>query len=351
MFKCKSSSFLCNTTNHTYLNNIHSKNMKRLLEVYDSILYKHKVTLCPNFKYSQFNMFLNATLVSDSAKLANINKEVAEMVKQGQFEDLGHKFLTWGVDLSLKVLTAFIIFFIGRWIIKRLSKVIDKLTTKQKMDSTLKGFLGNTLNVFLYIFLIIVIINIVGAKSVSLAALIGSAGLAIGLAVKDNLSNFAGGVMLLFNKPFKVGDYIEVQSQAGTVRNIGILYTMLTTSDFKTIYIPNGPLSTGTIVNISRQPRRRIEIVVSLEYGTDVEVAKSLLLEIAHNHPKVFKDPAPFARMAVMGDNSIDFKLRVWTKSSDFWDVTFDLNEEIYKQLNERGLNIPFQQLTVHVEK
>ena len=296
-------------------------------------------------------MFLNITLVSDSLRLANTNKEVAEMIKQGRFEELGHKVLTWGLDLGLKILTAFIIFFIGRWIIKKLSKLVDKVSTKQKMDSTLKGFLGNVLNVLLYIFLIVVIINIVGAKSVSLAALIGSAGLAVGLAVKDNLSNFAGGVMLLFNKPFKVGDYIEVQSQAGTVRNIGILYTMLTTSDFKTIYIPNGPLSTGTIVNISRQPRRRVEIVVSLEYGTDVEVAKNLLLEIANNHPKVFKDPAPFARMAVMGDNSIDFKLRVWARSSDFWDVTFDLNEEIYKQVNEKGLSIPFPQLTLHVEK
>ena len=297
------------------------------------------------------NILLNATLLSDSLRLANTNKEVAEMIKQGRFEDLGHKFLTWGVDLGLKVLTAFIIFFIGRWIIKRLSKIVDKLTTKQKMDSTLKGFLGNVLNVFLYIFLIIVIINIVGTKSVSLAALIGSAGLAVGLAVKDNLSNFAGGVMLLFNKPFKVGDYIEVQSQAGTVRNIGILYTMLTTSDFKTIYIPNGPLSSGTIVNISRQPRRRVEIVVSLEYGTDVDVAKNLLLEIANNHPKVLKNPEPFARMAVMGPHSIDFKLRVWTNSSDFWPVTFDLNEEIYNQINEKGLIIPFEQLTVHVEK
>lgn len=296
-------------------------------------------------------MLLNATLISDSLRLANTNKEMAEMIKQGRFEDFGHKLLTWGVDLGLKIMAAFIIFFIGRWIIKRLSKVVDNIAIKRKMDSTLKGFLGNTINVFLYIFLIIVIINTVGTKSVSLAALIGSAGLAIGLAVKDNLSNFAGGVMLLFNKPFKVGDYIEVQSQAGTVRNIGILYTMLTTSDFKTIYIPNGPLSTGTIVNISRQPRRRIEIVVSLEYGTDVEVAKSLLLEIANNHPKVFKDPEPFARMAVMGDNSIDFKLRVWAKSSDFWDVTFDLNEEIYKQVSEKGLSIPFPQLTVHVEK
>lgn len=296
-------------------------------------------------------MFLKATLVNDSLRLINSNKEVAEMIKQGRFEDLGNKIITWSVDLGLKIITAFIIFFIGRWLIKRIGKMIGNITLKRKMDSTLRGFLGNTLNVLLYIFLFIIIINIVGTKSFSIAALIGSAGLAVGLAVKDNLSNFAGGVMLLFNKPFRVGDYIEVQSNAGTVREVGILYTMMTTSDNKTIYIPNGPLSTGNIINISAQPTRRSEIVVSIEYGTDVEIVKNLLLEIANNHPKVLKQPEPFARMTTMNEHSIDFKLRVWINNSDFWSVTFDLNEEIYKQVNEKGLVVPFQQLTVHVEK
>lgn len=294
-------------------------------------------------------MFLNATLVSDSLKIIKNNDEISEMIKQGHFEGLGNKLLTWGLELAWKIFLAFIIFFIGKWLIGRIRKMTDKVTSIQKMDTTLRGFMKNALDVFLYILLIFIIINIVGTKTFSIAALIGSAGLAIGLAVKDNLANFAGGVMLLFNKPFKVGDYIEAQSNAGTVREIGILYTMMTTSDNKTIYLPNGPLSTGSIINISTQSTRRVEIVVSLEYGTDVEVAKSLLLNIAKSHSKVLKSPEPFARMTSMNEHSIDFKLRVWVNKSDFWPVTFDLNEEIYKQINEKGLVIPFKQMTVHI--
>lgn len=294
-------------------------------------------------------MFLNATLVSDSLKIIKNNDEISEMIKQGHFEGLGNKLLTWGLELAWKIFLAFIIFFIGKWLIGRIRKMTDKVTSMQKMDTTLRGFMKNALDVFLYILLIIIIINIVGTKTFSIAALIGSAGLAIGLAVKDNLANFAGGVMLLFNKPFKVGDYIEAQSNAGTVREIGILYTMMTTSDNKTIYLPNGPLSTGSIINISTQSTRRVEIVVSLEYGTDVEVAKSLLLNIAKSHSKVLKSPEPFARMTSMNEHSIDFKLKVWVNKSDFWPVTFDLNEEIYKQINEKGLVIPFKQMTVHI--
>lgn len=294
-------------------------------------------------------MFLNTTLINDSLKIIEKGEGITEMIKQGRLEAIGYNILTWSIDLAWKIFIAFVIFFIGRWLIGRIRKMTDKITTMQKMDSTLQGFMRNALDVFLYILLFIIIINVVGTKTFSIAALIGSAGLAIGLAVKDNLANFAGGVMLLFNKPFKVGDYIEAQSNAGTVKSIGILYTMMTTADNKTIYIPNGPLSTGTIINISTQPTRRVEIIVSIQYGTDVEIVKSMLIDIAKNHPNVLKSPEPFARMALMNEHSIDFKLRVWVKKSDFWPVTFDLNEEIYKQINEKKLVVPFKQLTVHL--
>ncbi len=294
-------------------------------------------------------MFLNSTFAIDSLQILKSNDEIAEMIKQGRFEEIGHKFVTWSLEFAWKLFVVVIIFFIGRWLIGRIRKMTDKITSMQKMDTTLRGFMKNALDVFLYILLILIIINVVGTKTFSIAALIGSAGLAIGLAVKDNLSNFAGGVMLLFNKPFKVGDYIEAQSNAGTVRNIGILYTMMTTPDNKTIYIPNGPLSTGNIVNITTQPTRRVEVVVNIEYGTDVEVVKALLLSIAEAHPLVLKSPEPFARMFAMNDHSIDFKLRVWVDKNDFWSVTFDLNEEIYKQINDRGLVVPFNQMTVHI--
>lgn len=219
------------------------------------------------------------------------------------------------------------------------------------MDETLRSFLDNLLSIAAYTALIILIINIVGAQTVSFAALVASAGLAIGLALKDNLANFAGGVMLLFNKPFKNGDFIEAQNLSGTVKAIGILYTTLTSADNKTIFIPNGPLSTGNIINYNTQITRRIDITVSVDYGSDVDKVKSILMDIMQKHAKILADPQPFARMIKMNDSSIDFSLRAWTKTADYWEVTYDLNEEIYNQLNAFGLNIPFPQMTVHIAK
>ncbi len=271
------------------------------------------------------------------------------MIRDGRFEELGERSITWGIEFLGKLAIALLIFFVGKWIIGKIRKFADRIMSRRQMDIALKGFLKNLIEIFLFTLLIILIINIVGSQTVSLAALIASVGLAVGLAVKDNLANFAGGVMLLFNKPFKGGDYIEAQNLAGTVQSVGILYTTLTTADNKTIYIPNGPLSTGNILNYSTQTTRRVEVTTSIEYGTDAEVVKKMLLEIADRHPKVLKNPAPFARMTKMNDDAIDFTLRVWVESSDYWNVTYDLNEEIYKEVNARGLVIPYRQMTVHL--
>ncbi|MDD3625229.1 MAG: mechanosensitive ion channel domain-containing protein [Proteiniphilum sp.] len=275
----------------------------------------------------------------------------AELIKTGQFEKLLDQFLTGSIDFLGKVLIALLIFYLGRWIIRQIAKPVNRILNRRVDDTALRSFLMNILNIALFATLIILIINIVGTKPVSLVALIGSIGLAVGLAVKDNLANFAGGVMLLFNKPFRGGDYIEAQSVAGTVQSVGILYTTLTTFDNKTVHIPNGPLSTGNIVNYSTQATRRVDLTVNVEYGSDVELVKRLLLDIAEKHPQVLKDPAPLSRMVKMNDSSIDFVLRVWTLSGDFWPVTFDLNEQVYDALNANGLNIPFPQMTVHLAK
>jgi small conductance mechanosensitive channel len=275
----------------------------------------------------------------------------AQLIKTGQFEELLDQFLTGSIDFLGKVLIALLIFYLGRWIIKQIDKVFKRMLNRKVDDIALRSFLMNILNIALFATLIILIINIVGSKTVSLVALIGSIGLALGLAVKDNLANFAGGVMLLFNKPFRGGDYIEAQSVAGTVQSVGILYTTLTTFDNKTVHIPNGPLSTGNIINYSTQATRRVDLTVNVDYGSDVELVKRLLLDIAEKHPQVLNDPEPSARMVKMNDSSIDFTLKVWAKGSDFWPVTFDLNEQAYDALVAHGLNIPFPQMTVHMAK
>lgn len=292
---------------------------------------------------------LLTTFISVDSTVVKTGGKVAEMIRDGRFEELGERSITWGIEFLGKLAIALLIFFVGKWIIGKIRKFVDRIMSRRQMDIALKGFLKNLIEIFLFTLLIILIINIVGSQTVSLAALIASAGLAVGLAVKDNLANFAGGVMLLFNKPFKGGDYIEAQNLAGTVQSVGILYTTLTTADNKTIYIPNGPLSTGNILNYSTQTTRRVEVTTSIEYGTDAEVVKKMLLEIADRHPKVLKNPAPFARMTKMNDDAIDFTLRVWVESSDYWNVTYDLNEEIYKEVNARGLVIPYRQMTVHL--
>lgn len=275
----------------------------------------------------------------------------AELIKTGQLDELLDLFLTGSIDFIGKLLIALLIFFLGRWIIKKIDKVFKRILNNRIDDIALRSFLSTLLNVALFATLVILIINVVGSRTVSLVALIGSIGLALGLAVKDNLANFAGGVMLLFNKPFKGGDYIEAQSVAGTVQAVGILYTTLTTFDNKTVHIPNGPLSIGNIINYSTQSTRRLDLTVNVDYGSDVELVKSLLLDIADKHPQVLKDPAPLSRMVKMNDSSIDFVLRVWTLSGDFWPVTFDLNEQTYDALVKNGLNIPFPQMTVHLAK
>lgn len=294
-------------------------------------------------------IFLNTSIVSDSLLVKS--EKVAHMIQEGRFDDLLGKFLTWGIEFLAKLIIAIVIFFIGRWLIGIIRRSSDKVMQKREMEPALRSFLKNVLDTILYIALIILIINVVGKNTVSIAALIGSAGLAVGLAVKDNLANFAGGVMLLFNKPFKSSDFIEAQNLSGTVQSIGVLYTTLITFDNKTIHIPNGPLSTGNIVNYSTQPTRRVDIVASIEYGTDTQVVKDMLLDIANAHPLVLKTPEPFARMTQMNEHSLDFTLRVWTEQANFWTVTHDLNEEVYRQINERGLVVPFHQLTVHLSQ
>lgn len=240
---------------------------------------------------------------------AEVQKNTAaELIRSGRSEELFDQFITGSIDLMGKLLIALILFYVGKWMIKRIARFSGKVFEKRIEDIALRSFLMNMLNITLFVTLIIVIINIVGTKTVSIAALIGSVGLALGLAVKDNLAN-------------------------------------------KTIHIPNGPLSTGNIVNFNTQATRRVDLTVNVDYGSDVELVKRLLLEIADRHPLILKEPAPFSRMVKMNDSSIDFALRVWTARDDFWTVTYDLNEQTYETFNAQGLNIPFPQMTVHMAK
>lgn len=297
---------------------------------------------------------LQVAIPSDSIAVQPAANELSfgQLIKEGKYNDVLDSFLAWGIDLIANILIAIILFIIGRFLITKIDNFVARIMRKSSLDNTLKGFISSVLQTFLFIVLFMIIINSVGAKTMSIAAIIGTVGLAIGLAMKDNLANFAGGVMILLSKPFRSGDTIKAQNLEGTVEQIGIMHTILRTGDNKTIYIPNGPLSTGSIINNnSLNGLLRTEIIVNVDYGCNVEEVKELLLQAAAKHPKVLKQPAPFARMSKINPTSLEFIFRVWAKKGEEGEVNHDLSESVYKQLYEKGMISSTQRMSVYLTK
>ncbi|MFT4073398.1 MAG: mechanosensitive ion channel [Dysgonamonadaceae bacterium] len=244
-------------------------------------------------------------------------------------------------DFAGKLLVAIIIFLVGRFLISQLRKFFSKMLQRRRIDETVRSFLDSLINISLKIILAIIIIGQLGIQTTSFAAMIAAAGLAVGMAMKDNLANFAGGVMILFNRPFKVKDRIQSQGQDGTVQSIGILYTELLTPDNRTIFIPNGPLSTGTIVNYSTEPTRRVDVTFSVGYGVELSKIKEIAREIVASNENILPTPEPVVELSTISNGSIDVTVRVWVKSSDFAAVNRFLNENIYMTLARLGIYTP----------
>ena len=222
---------------------------------------------------------------------------------------------------------------------------------KKNTDASIQTFLVSFIDIVTLIVLLIIIISVVGVDTSSFVALFASAGVAIGMALSGTLQNFAGGVMVLLFRPYKVGDYIEAQGQAGTVKEIQIFNTLIQTPDNRIIIVPNGPLSTGIINNYSRETTRRVDLTFSISYGDDYELAKSVLLDIISKDERIAKTPAPFVELGALGASSIDIKVRVWCNAADYWGIFFDMNKTVYKTFPEKGLNFPFNTITVDMKK
>lgn len=250
---------------------------------------------------------------------------------------------------GLKVLAALAIFFIGKWVVRRATNILKSLMKKAKIEKTLVDFLGNILYVLGLAFIVIASLSQLGVETTSLAAIIAAAGLAIGLAMQDSLSNLAAGVMLIFFKPFKAGDYIEAAGTAGTVKTISIFTTTLTTADNCTIIVPNGNIISGNIQNYSAQKTRRIDLVIGVGYSDDLKLVRKTLENIVSKDKRVLKDPAPVIAVSELADSSVNFVLRPWVKTSDYWATRFDLLESIKTTFDEKGISIPFPQREVHV--
>ncbi|MFC3606605.1 mechanosensitive ion channel family protein [Stutzerimonas tarimensis] len=251
---------------------------------------------------------------------------------------------------SAQLLLALITLAVGWWLINKLIDKITGLLKRRELDASLYGFIGSLASVVLRVLLLISVASMVGVETTSFIAMIGAAGLAVGLALQGSLANFAGGVLILLFRPFKVGEFIEAQGVSGTVQSIQIIHTTLKAPDGRVVVIPNGSLSNGHVTNFSREPVRRAEIAVGISYDSDIKVARKVLLEIAKD-PRVMADPAPLVVVTGLGDSSVNLALRVWVATPDLWPVIFLFTEQAKERLDEAGVEIPFPQRVVHLKQ
>ncbi len=259
-----------------------------------------------------------------------------------------NKLIDFGSDYGLKVLGAILIWIIGSWVIKRIKKLLVKAMDKVEYDESLEKFISSLIVVALKILLVIVILGNLGIETTSFAALLAAAGLAIGLALQGSLSNFAGGVLILIFKPYKTGDFIEAQGVMGVVKEIEIFTTKLNTPDNKEVILPNGAVSNGNITNYSSEKKRRVDITMGVSYDADIKQTKEVLLKVLTDNSKVLKDPAPVILLGELADSSVNFKVRPWVLSGDYWDVYFEIMEACKIELDKASIEIPYPQMDIH---
>ena len=250
-----------------------------------------------------------------------------------------------------QVVLAIVTLVIGLWIIGIITRGIGKAMDKRNVDASLAPFLKSLISTILKIMLIISVIGMVGIEATSFVAVLGAAGLAVGLALQGTLQNFAGGVIILLLKPFKVGDFVDAAGYSGTINSIQIFNTYLKTPDNKTIIIPNGQLANSSMTNFSTEPRRRVDWTFGVGYGDNADKTKDILMELIKADDRILSDPEPFIALSELADSSVNFVVRVWVEAGDYWGVFFDMNEKVYKRFDKEDLNIPFPQMDIHLHK
>lgn len=277
-----------------------------------------------------------------------------DLLKGLSFNDAITKVANSFVDFAFKLLIAVVVFYVGRFIIRKLNHFLHSIFIRKNVDASLSTFILSFTQILLYFILLVTIIGILGIETSSFLALFASAGVAIGMALSGTLQNFAGGVLILLLKPYRVGDYIEAQGFAGTVKEIQMFHTIITTPDNKSILIPNGGLSTSSVNNYSREPKRRVDWSVGISYGDDFANASAQIIRILESDPRVLKDSEaekPFVGISELGDSAVNLTVRAWTKSSDYWGLYFEMYRKFYAELPALGVNFPFPQLDVHLSK
>lgn len=278
-------------------------------------------------------------------------KEIVNQVATGDTSGLTnilHQCADWALESGKNILVAIVIYIVGRYIIKLLMKLMNGMMERRKIDPTIQSFLRSFVKILLTTLLIITVVSALGVDTASFAALLASAGVAVGLALSGNLQNLAGGIIVLLFRPFRVGDFVEAQGVSGTVKEIQIFHTLLVTVDNKIVYVPNGALSSGNITNYSANDLRRVDFVFSVEYGQEIGKVRNVLTDLIKADKRILQDPEPFIALSELAESSIDFTVRVWVKSEDYWGVHFDLRENVYTEFNKQDISFPFTQITVH---
>ena len=289
-------------------------------------------------------------IVPDSVQKAHF-AEAVEKIANIDYHALLQSLLSESVWILIKILIALAIYFIGRWVVRRILKLVDVAMQHRNVDISLRSFTRNTISTVFTLLLVLIVVSTLGVNVTSLIAVASAATLAIGMALSGTAQNFAGGVMILLMKPYRIGDVISAQGQSGTVRDIKLFSTVITTADNQTIYIPNNSIATAIIDNYSTAALRRVDWTVGISYGDDVDVARKAILAMLAADSRILKDPAPVVWVAALADSSVNLSIRAWVKNGDYWNVFFEHNEEFYKELPKQGLSFPFPQMDVHVKK
>jgi small conductance mechanosensitive channel len=264
-------------------------------------------------------------------------------------ENLNEKILDFVFTFGPKIVSAVLVLVIGLWIAKAITKTVVKISEKKGMDKSLQGFFKGLLGGALKIMVVISAMGMVGIEMTSFIAILGAAGLAVGMALSGTLQNFAGGVMILIFKPFKVGDVIDAQGYVGCVNEISIFNTIMKTPDNKTIIIPNGRLATSSMTNFSTEATRRVDWTFGIGYGDSSDKAKEVLKSLCDADSRILKDPEAFIAISSLGDSSVNFTVRAWVNAADYWGVFFDMNDKVYNTFDKENLSIPYPQMDVHV--
>lgn len=304
-------------------------------------------------------MNTDITAITPSDTLSKVQAElvaVAEKISNSSTEELLAELVDKAVLFGLKVMAAIAIYLIGAWLIRKLKKVIGKIFERKSTDAAIASFVQSIISIALTVVLIIITVGTLGIDTTSIAALLAGGGMAIGLALNGTVQNFAGGIMILVFRPFKSGDYIQAQGFEGIVTEVNIVSTKLTTVDNKCVVIPNGSLSNGTINNFSQNDIRRLSWNVDVEYGSSSDLTKEVMLELMKNDKRILTAadgaPAdPFVALSELSSSSVKFVMRAWVRAEDYWDVNFDMNESIYKELPKKGIMFPYQKLDVTILK